>query len=188
TFIFCVSPNAGAFGSRWRSSSARTRPARTYRCQFGGRESRRSGARARFRARPSVRSTQVGTILAPMSPTPQRLVLDDAYHWERSAADTLYTAQTLGGGRVETFTGKPAMDQARRVASYLESLDLPPKSQVALVSKNTAWWLISDLAIWMAGHVSAPIYPTESRDTIRYVLEHSESTVVFFGQRDSPDE
>ena len=142
----------------------------------------------RFRAAPFVGPLAVGTLPAPMSPTPQRLVLEDVYHWEQSAPDKLYMTQPLGGGKLETFTWKQAMDQARRVASYLESLDLPPKSQVALVSKNTAWWLIADIAIWMAGHVSVPIYPTETRDTVRYVIEHSESRVVFFGKLDHPDE
>ena len=45
------------------------------------------------------------------------------------------------------------------MAAHLASLDLPKRSQIALFAKNNAWWLLADLAIWMAGHVSVPLYP-----------------------------
>ena len=80
------------------------------------------------------------------------------------------------------------MDQARRVAAYLKSLDLPENSHIALFSKNSAWWILSDLAIWMAGHVSVPIYPTLTSDTIKHIIEHSESKVVVVGKLDGYDD
>ena len=117
-----------------------------------------------------------------------KLIIDHAYYWEKTAPDRRYFNQPMGGGVLRTYTWKEAMDEARRIASYLLSLELPPKSHIALVSKNTAWWIITDLAIAMAGHVSIPLYPTSTRDTISYVLEHSESKVCFFGKLDHPDE
>lgn len=122
------------------------------------------------------------------APANGKLIIDHAYHWESSAPDRRYFNQPMGGGELKTYTWKEAMDEARRIASYLISLDLPPKSHVALVSKNTAWWIITDLAIWMAGHVSIPLYPTCTRDTVSYVLEHSEAKILFFGKLDDPDE
>ena len=44
------------------------------------------------------------------------------------------------------------------MAAYLRSLDLPERSQIAIFSKNTAWWVLADLAIWMAGHVSVTLF------------------------------
>ncbi|MEO0325843.1 MAG: AMP-binding protein [Myxococcota bacterium] len=110
--------------------------------------------------------------------------LAGAYHYEKTTKDRVWLTQPTGGGQVLELTWGEAMDQARRVATYLESLGLPEKSQIALFSKNTAWWIISDLAIWMAGHVSVPIYPTLSPDTIRHIIEHSESKLVFIGKLD----
>jgi long-chain acyl-CoA synthetase len=41
---------------------------------------------------------------------------------------------------------------------------------VAILSKNCAWWMMTDLAIWMAGYVSVPLYPTLAADTVRQIL------------------
>ena len=59
-----------------------------------------------------------------------------------------------------------------------------PAAAIALLSKNTAQWLMADFAIWMAGHVSVPLYPTLAADTIRQILEHSESKLLFVGKLD----
>ena len=36
-------------------------------------------------------------------------------------------------------------------------------TKIGILSKNCAWWIMSDLAIWMAGYVSVPLYPTLAR-------------------------
>ena len=46
---------------------------------------------------------------------------------------------------------------------------------------------MADLAIQMAGHVSIPIYPTASADTVAKILEHSESKAVFVGKMFEPE-
>jgi long-chain acyl-CoA synthetase len=97
-----------------------------------------------------------------------RLALDHAYHWEDTQPDRIYLTQPIGGGRVETFTWKQALDQVRRMASYLRSLDLPVNSNLAIFSKDTAHWILADLAIWMAGHASATwLRSTHSSNTTR---------------------
>src|SRR5690606_19655858 len=47
------------------------------------------------------------------------------------------------------------------------------------------WWMMSDLAIWMAGHVSVPLYPTLAPDTIHRILEHSGARACFVGKLDN---
>ena len=98
-----------------------------------------------------------------------------------------YEGAAKGGGQVRTWTWKQAMDETRRMAAHLKSLPLPPKSHIALISKNTAQWLMTDWAIWMAGHVSVPLYPTLASETIRQILEHSESKLLFVGKLDGWD-
>ena len=112
------------------------------------------------------------------------LVLDRALHWERTTPDAVYLVQPMGGGLVKELTWKQGMDQARRMAAHLKSLDLPAHSHVALFSKNSAWWILADLAIQMAGHVSIPLYPTLTPETIRQILEHSEAKLIFVGKLD----
>src|SRR5690606_37442363 len=76
------------------------------------------------------------------------------------------------------------MNEARRMAAHLVSLNLPPKSQIAILGKNSAHWILADVAIWMAGHVSVPLYPTLAAETVAYILEHSESKLLFVGKLD----
>ncbi len=117
----------------------------------------------------------------------QQSPLARLYHWEKTAPDDVHFVQPVGGGKVEEYTWKQAMNQARRMASYLVSLDLPAGSSIALLGKNSAHWIIADWAIWMAGHVTVPLYPTLNDDTVNYILEHSESKLVFIGKLDDWD-
>ena len=43
---------------------------------------------------------------------------------------------------------------------------------------------MSDLAIWMAGHVSVPIYPNLVAETVRQILAHSDSKLCIVGKLD----
>ena len=117
-----------------------------------------------------------------------QLALDDAYGWEERAPDHLWMTQPIGNGEVETYTWAQAMDQARRMAAHLKSLNLEPGSHIGLISKNCAHFILTDLAIWMAGHVSVALYPTLNADTIEYILDHSESKLLFVGKLDGWDD
>jgi len=116
-----------------------------------------------------------------------QLALQRLYHWERVAADRVALTQPMGGGVVRDFTWTEVLDQTRRMAAYLQSQGLQPGDKVAILSKNTAWWLFSDFAIWMAGCVSVPLYPTLAAETIRQILAHSEAKLLFVGKLDGFD-
>jgi long-chain acyl-CoA synthetase len=120
-----------------------------------------------------------------MAPTPaDRLALQRLYHWERTAPARVVLTQPLGGGPLRDFTWAQVADQARRMAAWLQAQGWEPGSRIGIFSKNCAWWLISDLAIWMAGHVSVPLYPTLAADTIGQILEHSDARACFIGKLD----
>ena len=114
----------------------------------------------------------------------ERLALQCLYRWEKTAPQRVTLTQPMGGGEVKDFTWAQVADQARRMAQHLQSQGWEPGSKVAILSKNCAWWLMSDLAIWMAGYVSVPLYPTLAPETIRQILEHSESKACFVGKLD----
>lgn len=42
----------------------------------------------------------------------------------------------------------------------------------------------SRLSFYRSGHVSVPVYPTLTAETTKYILEHSESKLVFIGKLD----
>ena len=114
----------------------------------------------------------------------QKLPLDMVYHWEATNADSLYMTQPIGNGQVVEYTWGRAIDEARRMAAYLKSLNLPEKSRIGLISKNCAHWVMTDWAIWLAGHISVPLYPTLNADTVNYILGHAECDVLFVGKLD----
>jgi long-chain acyl-CoA synthetase len=116
------------------------------------------------------------------------VILHRFYRVVRERPDAVYLTQPLGGGRIDHVSFARALDEAKRMAAYLRSLALPPQSRIAIVSKNCAHFFLSDLAIWMAGHVSVAIFPTLDAATVRFILEHSESRLLFVGKLDAWDE
>jgi len=118
------------------------------------------------------------------SAAPETLALQRLYHWEKSAPDKLVFTQPMGGGVVKEYTWKQAMGEVRRMAAYLKSQGFEPGTRIALLAKNSAHWMMADWAIWMAGHVSVPLYPTLAANTVRQILEHSESKLLFVGKLD----
>ena len=115
---------------------------------------------------------------------PEQLALQRLYHWEKTTPGKVILTQPLGGGAVRDFAWGEAIGEVRRMAAHLRSLGFPPGSRIAILSKNCAHWLLADFAIWMAGHVSVPLYPTLAAGTIRQILEHSESKLLFVGKLD----
>ncbi|MFW5330648.1 AMP-binding protein [Hydrogenophaga sp. ZJX-1] len=115
---------------------------------------------------------------------PELLSLQRLYHWEQTAPNRVALTQPLGSGAVQDFTWGQIGDQVRRMAAHLQSRGWEPGSKVAILSKNCAWWMMSDLAIWMAGHVSVPLYPTLAAETVRQILTHSEAKACFIGKLD----
>ena len=118
------------------------------------------------------------------SAAPETLALQRLYHWEKSAPDKLVFTQPMGGGVVKEYTWKQAMGEVRRMAAYLKSQGFEPGTRIALLAKNSAHWMMADWAIWMAGHVSVPLYPTLAAGTVRQILEHSEAKLLFVGKLD----
>ena len=101
--------------------------------------------------------------------------------------DAVAFVQPLGGGELREYTWKDVDDEARRIAAYLHAQGMEKGDHVALVSKNCAEWIITDVAIWMAGGVSVPLYPTLVAETVRQIMEHSESKFLFVGKLDDWD-
>jgi len=112
------------------------------------------------------------------------LPLQRIYKWERERPETIFLTQPYGGGNVRDWTWGQAVAEIRRIATWLKAQDWEPGSRVAILSRNCAWWIMADLAIWMAGHVTVPIYPSLKAQSIRQILEHCEAKACFLGATD----
>ncbi len=114
-----------------------------------------------------------------------KLILDYVYDHEAKLADRVYLTQPTGGGQVVDYTWAQTMDQARRMAAHIKAQGLEPGARVAILSKNCAHFFMAELAIWMAGCTTVAIFPTETAETISYVLEHSGASMLFIGKLDT---
>jgi len=113
-------------------------------------------------------------------------ILGSFLRWEKEKPDLIFLRQPVGG-KWHTWTYRLAGEEIRKMASGLQSLNLPPRSTIAILSKNCAHWLMADLAIMMAGYISVPLYANISAGSIRQILEHSECKAIFVGKLDEYD-
>ena len=78
-----------------------------------------------------------------------KMPLEYFYHWERERADHVFLTQPAGGGVVRDITWRQAGDEVRRMATWLKAQGWPAGSKVAILGKNSAHWVLADLAIMM---------------------------------------
>jgi long-chain acyl-CoA synthetase len=121
---------------------------------------------------------------APITVSSSDLPLQCLYRWEHERADQVYLTQPTGGGQVLDITWREAADQVRRAATWIAAQGWPACSRLAIIGKNSAHWILADLAIQMAGHISVPIYPTFNSEALTYILEHCEARACFVGKMD----
>ena len=120
-----------------------------------------------------------------MTDTADKLPLAMLYERAERQPEDVYLRQPKDG-HWHSFSWSQVLDQAARLVAGLYALGLEPEDKVALLSKNCAEWFICDFALQMGGFISVPIYPTAGADTVRYVLEHSESRAIITGKLDDP--
>jgi long-chain acyl-CoA synthetase len=104
-------------------------------------------------------------------------------HWAREQPDAIYMTQPAGG-QVTDYSWAEAAQQVRRMASLLREQTPEPGTRIAVLSRNCAHSILAEVAIWLAGHVSVPIYPSLNAETLRYILDHSGTALVFLGALD----
>ncbi len=127
--------------------------------------------------------TKTTTRQNPADQTP----LDMCYHWEKLRANKSFLTQPIGDGQVREYTWASSMDEARRIAAYLQAQGYPKGARIAIMSKNCAHWVMADIAIMIAGYVSVPLYPTLTAESVRQIMEHSEADAIFVGKLDAWD-
>ena len=124
------------------------------------------------------RSPQRDPWVPPLSD--KDLPLQQIYRWEKERANAVFLTQPFKG-QVREWTWAQAMDEVRRMAAASAAQDWPHGSKIAILSKNSAWWMMAEFAVWMAGHVSVPIYASLRAQSVHASLEHCEPVACFIG-------
>ena len=113
-------------------------------------------------------------------PFPQDVFLQKA----KELSNKVFLIQTTTQNHLRKITWAEAADEALRMAQALKDMNLAPRSHIAILSKNCAHWILADLVIWLAGHVSVPLYPNLTTETAKVIFEHSDVKAVFIGKLD----
>tara|TARA_B100000497_G_C7684293_1_gene414417 strand:+ start:802 stop:2448 length:1647 start_codon:yes stop_codon:yes gene_type:complete len=109
--------------------------------------------------------------------------LEMMYKWEEEKGNEVFLSQPINS-IWHDWTWEEVMLEVRKMAAYIKSLNLEKKSKIAILSKNCAHWIMSDLAIMMSGHISVPLYPNLSAKILNKILIHSETKLMFVGKLD----
>ena len=109
--------------------------------------------------------------------------LEMMYKWEEEKGNEVFLSQPINS-IWHDWTWEEVMLEVRKMAAYIKSLNLEEKSKIAILSKNCAHWIMSDLAIMMSGHISVPLYPNLSAKILNKILIHSETKMMFVGKLD----
>ncbi|MFK7920354.1 MAG: AMP-binding protein [Bacteroidia bacterium] len=126
--------------------------------------------------------------MATLTQTEQKLrtPLELFYHWESTIGSKTYLNQPIDG-QWHTWTWAEFGQEVRKMAAAIESRNFEPGTRIGILSRNCAHWMMSDLAIALSGHISVPIYPNVNAETVSYVLEHSETKMLFVGKLEAHD-
>ena len=82
------------------------------------------------------------------------------------------------GGGLGRFTYAEFAEMARSLAAALDDLGVGENERVAIVSPNAARFLVTLFGVSVFGRVLVPVNFRLNADEIRYIIEHSGSTVL----------
>ena len=109
------------------------------------------------------------------------------YKWEKEKANDPFLRQPFGDNWLE-YTWAEVGLMARKIASSIDSYNLPEKSHIGLISKNCREWVIADLAIMMSGHISVPFFPTLKSYELENLIDFGEVKLLFAGKLENWEE
>lgn len=70
-------------------------------------------------------------------------------------------------------------ERAQALANHLITLGVKPGDRVAIFGENSAEWLITDMAIQMAGAIVVPRGSDSTVQELEFILDHAETQVCF---------
>jgi long-subunit acyl-CoA synthetase (AMP-forming) len=112
--------------------------------------------------------------------------LENFYYWAQKIPKDIFLKQPVGNDFIN-FTYQDSENQVNKLAAFLQEKVSSGPKHIGILSKNSAYWIISDLAISSSGCVSVPFYATLTADQLNQVLVHSDCQVLIVGKLDHWD-
>lgn len=109
--------------------------------------------------------------------------LENFLHWAKNTPQALYLRQPIGNQYID-YTYSAASIEVKKIAQFIQENLVQGSKNVGILSKNSAHWMMADLAIAAAGAISVPFYATLTKDQLNQVLVHSECQILLVGKLD----
>ncbi|AKF08585.1 AMP-dependent synthetase/ligase [Sandaracinus amylolyticus] len=122
---------------------------------------------------------ELGPDLPARTTAPAARTLGEMFFLRCARSASLPALHRKREGAWDPITWQGFLDGSAKVARGLLALGLGPGDRVAILGPTQPAWAIDDLGAQLAGMVSFGIYPKQSPEQVRYLLEHSEAKVVF---------
>jgi long-subunit acyl-CoA synthetase (AMP-forming) len=114
--------------------------------------------------------------------------LENFIHWAKNTPNNTYLKQPKAGNYTD-YSYQESLHIVEQIGSYLnEQLSDQKPNHIGILSKNSAHWILSDLAISYAGAVSVPFYATLTSEQLNQVLVHSDCQILIVGKLDNWNE
>jgi long-chain acyl-CoA synthetase len=104
---------------------------------------------------------------------------------QRAASPAQVAASWKTGGRWEDVSWGALLEDVKVLSAGLVALGVKPGDRVAVFSDTRLQWVVWDVAISAAQAITVPIYASNTPEEVRYILEHSEATLVFVDNDES---
>jgi long-subunit acyl-CoA synthetase (AMP-forming) len=109
--------------------------------------------------------------------------LENFLHWAKHTPDRLYLKQPIGDQYID-YSFSAASVEVKKIAQFIQNKLKKGSKNVGILSKNSAHWMMADLAIAAAGGISVPFYATLTKEQLNQVLVHSECQILIVGKLD----
>jgi long-chain acyl-CoA synthetase len=94
-------------------------------------------------------------------------------------AGTKTAATHKKDGKWQDVTWGQILQEVKTLSAALVAQGVKPGDRVAIFANTSLQWLTCDLAVSAAQAVTVPIYSSNTPDECRYILNHSESMLLF---------
>ena len=109
--------------------------------------------------------------------------LDNFLHWAKHTPKNLYLRQPIED-RYLDYSFERSASEVKIIAQFIQNNLKDGPRHVGIMSKNSAHWILSDLAIAAADAISVPFYATLTKDQLNQVLVHSDCQILIVGKLD----
>lgn len=109
--------------------------------------------------------------------------LENFLHWAQHTPHQLYLRQPTGDQYID-YSYASASLEVKKIAHFIQNTLKEGSKNVGILSKNSAHWMMADLAIAAAGGISVPFYATLTKEQLHQVLVHSECQILIVGKLD----